>query len=361
MEAWMADELETVAVKSAETLLFKSPTIAHPSIAINDVTGALLFLDFPVSGGSDQPGWVRLLPGGLGSPVGTLVAAYHGLHPILQAGGLSNILGRITNAGYAVPPNTHEMGLLEPIQPRLRLLNLTMPDVSQLGSPVHNADIPIAAYHYPDLGVLARDTKTGDTGYVDLFDLTFHRVSESGAPPSNPESRVISSFYNTLEESGDPGSFTVPSDEFALDHVPLIGQEADNWCAAASCQMILGYYGITKTQQSIAEAMSIPADAANGGASLGNQVAAYKTLSDGRLQASSTETTLGADCVNELLAHRPVKNGIVQHAEVIAGWKASEYGPQYLIYDPLPKDQGGTHYQNPQIVYSLNFVFVRQM
>ena len=369
----MDDELlRTQARLAAETLLdFESPSLVGGGIDIYDPTGPLIFVDYLLEDIHGRLGWVRTMPDAAGSAVGPVVSAQTGKHPAVSA------LAQISPERVLGPS-------LRPIRQRARRQSfeafnkhLIPSDKGMSASPSpagflvraeltktlekvfgeHNRPT-LVCYHYPEIGLLGTDSQSGEQYVVDVADKRRFNLSESGNAVADSESRVPYSFLNSVTERGDPGQFDVPQDEFSISTFRLIGQEKDNWCAAASCQMILAHHGIEQSQASIAQAMRIPQDPNQGGAGLNGQVEAFRQLGP-TLTSTPDATPVGVECIGELVARRPVKNGIFQHAQVIAGWKRFGASIHYLIYDPLPVGMGAVKYQNPRIIHSINFITAR--
>jgi hypothetical protein len=217
-------------------------------------------------------------------------------------------------------------------------------------------ELRLTCYHYPEIGFEVVDKQTGKLGYVDLQDGRFFEVTESGPEQPNKETREPYSLYARIQESGNPGEFDAPQDEKTIPGMSLIPQTQCNWCTAASCQMILKFYGFELEQSALAAFMNIPRDCHNGGADLYAQRDALSHFSNGSLHPVIDTNPLGSECVTALVQNRPLKNGLYQHATVCAGWKKLDGVVQYLIYDPLPMNVGSIHYQNPYIIYSINFI-----
>ncbi len=344
------DELRKVARKAGEQLLFRQTTrVIGKGLPIYDILGTLLFVDYIVESDKMALGWVRTMPDGLGTPSGPFVSAELGRHPSASTGGPSEIFARFAKSQWKL--TTQSM--------RREYFKRPFVFCDELDSKRKEVEERprIVCYHYPALGVEIQTAK-GTLAYVDVSD--GKRVvaeSESGGTLVQ-QSRKPYSLLLLQGELGPPGEFSVPQDEFALNHCPQIGQEKDNWCAAAACQMILKFHGYNVPQERIASLMQIPADPQQGGApDLTIQTNAYIEASTRLLNARHDVTPTGAECIRELWEFkRPLKNAITGHAQTIAGWRDSEYGPQYLIRDPMPVGSGSIKYQNPAVICSRNFV-----
>jgi hypothetical protein len=179
---------------------------------------------------------------------------------------------------------------------------------------------------------------------------------EHGA--NNSEDRQAYSFLGAASEAGEPGPISAPSPTHHLAGC-LYGQEHDNWCAAASCEMLLAFYQIQRNQSEIATEMHIPADPDSGGADLQTQLTCYENMLPANLVAIKDENPLGQTCIDELVNGRPLKIGIFKHAQACFGWATSGSDVLYEIYDPMPLGSGKKKLQNPAVVWSQNHIYIR--
>ena len=121
--------------------------------------------------------------------------------------------------------------------------------------------------------------------------------------------------------------------------------------------MVLAFHNINIDQARIAQLMNIPEDPEQGGVGSNAQLPVYTQLSAGQLRIMPDNTPTVAECIAEIHAGRPLKSGRAQHARVFGGWCDTEYGVMYQVFDPYPVDQGKIGYENPKVIYSLNFVY----
>jgi hypothetical protein len=289
------------------------------------------------------------MPDAFGSQAGPLVAAQYGPHPALRALNDPEFQAKSLKGGLRIGSHL----------PQQRAKNPKVAEsIKKYGfdeDPINNPRL--ACYHYPEVGFEVIDEQTGNLGYLDTADGRFFPTTDSGPNEQNLETRKPYSLSARLSsESGHPGIFDAPQDECEVPRMELIPQERDNWCAAASVQMLLKHYGYDVPQTDIASFMKIPTNPSLGGADIYAQQDALRHFSNDKIRALIDNTPLGEECVKELLANRPLKNGLFQHATVCAGWKKMDGVVQYLIYDPLPVNKGTIRYQNPYIIYSLNFI-----
>lgn len=151
--------------------------------------------------------------------------------------------------------------------------------------------------------------------------------------------------------------------------VPLTlhGQETDDYCAVATGQMILEFWGYSFTQAQIAPAMGYHP----GGCSQDGQVAGYESLTTNALDATADGTADWSEAVAEINAGRPLKSGIPHHARACAGYhQYSLFGlftiQNLYIYDPwgqtipgLPHE-GAIYWERWDSITHTNWIYVRR-
>jgi hypothetical protein len=114
----------------------------------------------------------------------------------------------------------------------------------------------------------------------------------------------------------------------------LQGQEVDDYCAVATCQMILCYYRYYYTQNQIAPALGYNA----GSGCPSDQSPGYKSLTCNHLDAAFDSTPTFSEAKAQIDALHPFKSGITGHARACAGYSRNLLtGVNSLyIYDPWP-------------------------
>lgn len=316
-------------------------TVVGDPLNVFDAAGPLLFIDFQLRG-TEVFAWTRFFP----ALDGALVSVEHGLHPILK---------------YL---STHSAEQTEPIE----LVHLTkrplLPNIvearriqEKFGWEIQTLMFSrFYCYHYPNLAILRQDSK-GQAIFLDLDDGTGFPLSESGNGDTS-ESRAAYSFLAAASEGGAPGPINVPAPAHSIIG-ELYGQQRENWCAAAACEMILKFHQIDVSQEHIATDMHIPIDAQDGGAPIDNQIQTYREfLSPDRSVVVDTNPT-AQSCIDELAANRPLKIGIFKHAQACFGWIKSGDDVLYDIYDPMPIGEGVRKWQNPAVIWTQNHIYVR--
>lgn len=118
----------------------------------------------------------------------------------------------------------------------------------------------------------------------------------------------------------------------------LHGQQVDDYCAVATCQMILCYYRYYYTQDQIAPALGY----APGGCP-SDQSPGYKSLSCNHLDSSFDTLATWEKARDQINLLRPLKSGIQGHARACAGYSYTRWlfgggiaDKKLYIYDPWP-------------------------
>ena len=112
----------------------------------------------------------------------------------------------------------------------------------------------------------------------------------------------------------------------------LQGQQVDDYCAVATCQMVLCYYRYHYSQADIAPQLGYSA----GGGCPADQAAGYESLTGNHLDATYDTAPTFAKCRDQIKAKHPFKSGVPGHARACAGyfeWPALSSRRLY-IYDP---------------------------
>lgn len=114
----------------------------------------------------------------------------------------------------------------------------------------------------------------------------------------------------------------------------LHGQQRNDYCAVATCQMILCYYRYYYTQDQIAPALNYT----SGGGCPSDQSAGYEKLTCNHLDATYDSTPTFSEAMAQIDALHPFKSGISGHARACAGYQYSKLLSinNLYIYDPWP-------------------------
>ena len=119
----------------------------------------------------------------------------------------------------------------------------------------------------------------------------------------------------------------------------LHGQQVDDYCAVATCQMILCYYRYYYAQNDIAPALGYSA----GSGCPSDQSPGYKSLTCNHLDSSFDTSPTWEKARDQIDLLRPMKSGIPGHARACAGYSYTWWlfgggiqDKKLYIYDPWP-------------------------
>jgi len=224
----------------------------------------------------------------------------------------------------------------------------------------------LVCYSYPKLGLLCSKNNSIEKVVIDLGDFIIiptNAGANAGTPESiicwSPFDLITNATIGALNESWSIAIAALPEmpsgtsnltraiasaqasvEEKTLE-LKLHGQETSVYCAVATGQMLLEYYGIAKTQKEIATAMKTSST----GSENPDQLAAYRSLTGGTLDPLFDDKPSYEGAKSEIQQARPLKSGISGHARACAGYKVDN--DQWLyIYDPWPVGQGAIYYEN---------------
>jgi hypothetical protein len=153
----------------------------------------------------------------------------------------------------------------------------------------------------------------------------------------------------------------------------LHAQEVNNYCAVATCQMVLCYYRYDYTQDQIAPDLDYsPASGEDPGGCPADQSPGYKTLTCNHLDASFDTSPTWAKGRDEIEARHPFKSGVPGHARACAGHSSTVWLLTYAgitekklyIYDPWPWDAdlklgGAVYWEDWDSIEHTNYVTTR--
>lgn len=248
-------------------------------------------------------------------------------------------------------------------------------------------DVRVVSHSYPKLGILCRSRSDAAKFVIDLGDLSIIPLGYPGRQ-ENPESvtavwspydivvpPTIAHFRLLWERNmallpslpksveGLHGAVraaraSVVEEQIINPELVLVGQQTNRFCAAATAKMLLEHYGISRSQEEIADAMHIGV----GGAFPADQVSAIPVLADSRLLAELDVTTSFSEAQDEIRHNRPFKTGGPIHARACSGFKVEEGRRNWLyIYDPWPSNQGRIYYEAWEAQKNLNYMYVRPL
>jgi hypothetical protein len=145
----------------------------------------------------------------------------------------------------------------------------------------------------------------------------------------------------------------------------LHGQQVNDYCAVATCQMILCYYRYYYTQNNIAPSLNYTA----GSGCPANQGPGYESLSNNHLEATFDTSATWEEARNQIDALHPMKSGVPGHARACAGYSYDHWGiiggvfnKKLYIYDPWPwnadyKLAGTVYWEDWESVTHTNFIY----
>lgn len=146
----------------------------------------------------------------------------------------------------------------------------------------------------------------------------------------------------------------------------LHAQQKNDYCAVATCQMILCYYRYYYSQDAIAPALGY-----SGGGCPSDQSAGYESLSNNHIDATFDNSATWAEAKSQIDALHPMKSGISGHARACAGYSYTRWlfpysitNKKLLIYDPWPwntdyKVGGTVYWENWDAITHTNFVYTK--
>ncbi len=289
-----------------------------------------------------------------------------------------------TSGNTAFIPSVLSLGINPPLNIERKLEEARKIAEQNNLNPQANAEA-LVCYAYPKLGLQCYDSQ-GNKFVIDLGDYTIFPVSNE--PTDSPDfvsTYSPSIFVNKLtltlanaraigrdaankdrEDRLDGGknleqvvsSLHSQSTEITLKSFKLHPQETPVYCAVATAQMILEYYGFQYSQAEIAAAMKTGQD----GTTNDNQIKGYTSLGKGSLFAPPLDRTASfSEAQFEISQGRALKTGIPGHARACAGFKVEASGIKSLyIYDPWPPNQGTIYWEKWEATTHTNFIYVQR-
>ena len=350
-------------------------------IQIFDINGSILFFDFAVKKGTEILGYVRA--------------------------GADKVLG-FPRIAYEMGPRPWDFDVaVKKLTPRVRK---EYPNWKILGN-------KLVCYSYPKLGVMFEAVNERGEASRLIFDVADFSLIPEKPPRAPVEGAYAWSFYGSLTEDirktslkrfdqFDKWRLEVPESlrkeiraaRTLLGYVEKIkwpskrrgskqlqycthydyneprshhsfvlhAQQRNDYCAVATCQMILCYYRYYYSQDQIAPALGY----SPGSGCPSDQSPGYKQLSCKHLDATYDSSPTWEKARDQIDALHPLKSGISHHARACAGysyvwWLFGGITEKKLyIYDPWPWNSdyklGGTVYwEDWDLITHTNYVFTR--
>ncbi|MDH7556483.1 MAG: C39 family peptidase [Candidatus Methanosuratincola sp.] len=142
----------------------------------------------------------------------------------------------------------------------------------------------------------------------------------------------------------------------------LQGQQLDDYCAVATCQMVLCYYRYYYTQDQIAPKLNY----SSGSGCPPDQSSGYEQLTCDHLDATYDSSPTFSEAKAQIDALHPFKSGITGHARACAGYQSNMVtkADRLYIYDPWPWDAdyklaGSIAWEDWSSVTHTNYVFTK--
>ncbi|MEM4656790.1 MAG: hypothetical protein QXX77_00015 [Candidatus Methanosuratincola sp.] len=142
----------------------------------------------------------------------------------------------------------------------------------------------------------------------------------------------------------------------------LHGQQLDDYCAVATCQMVLCYYRYYYTQDQIAPKLNY----SSGSGCPPDQSAGYEQLTCNHLDATYDDSPTFSEAKAQIDALHPFKSGVTGHARACAGYQSNLLtgADRLYIYDPWPWDSdyklaGSIAWEDWNSITHTNYVFTK--
>ena len=142
----------------------------------------------------------------------------------------------------------------------------------------------------------------------------------------------------------------------------LHAQQKSDYCAVATCQMILCYYRYYYSQDDIAPSLGYSA----GSGCPSDQSAGYESLTNNHLDATYDSSPTWEKAKDQIDQLKPLKSGIPGHARAVAGYYKSNFGgtesKMVYVYDPWPWDAdltagGQVSWEDWDSITHTNFIY----
>ena len=146
----------------------------------------------------------------------------------------------------------------------------------------------------------------------------------------------------------------------------LHAQQVNDYCAVATCQMVLCYYRYYFTQDTIAPSLGYSA----GGGCPPDQSPGYETLTCKHIDAAFDSAPTWNKARTEIDGLHPFKSGVPGHARACAGYSSTTWifssitEKKLYIYDPWPwnadlKLGGAVYWEDWDSITHTNYVTTR--
>lgn len=357
---------------------WRSASLGKERVEIFDLNGAPLFYDYPVQKGRQVLGYVRA---GASKVLGPVAISYE-----------------IGERGWDIATSARKAAAL----------------VRKENAGAKIAGPKLVCYSYPKLGFLFELSREGGAPVRLVLDGPSLAVVPEQAPADGREGDSAWSFYASLDEEARKArlrrfnvgekarleagpallkkiqatqSIATLSSNIAVGVLKpvsktlqfcshylatearshhcfvLHAQQKSDYCAVATCQMILCYYRYYSSQDTIAPALGY----SSGGGCPTDQSPGYKSLTCNHLDATFDSAPTWQKARDQIDALHPLKSGIAGHARACAGYYKSAFlftSPQLYIYDPWPwnadyKAGGAVKWESWDSIAHTNYIYTQ--
>jgi len=348
-------------------------------IRIYDINGALLFLDYAIARGSDVFGYVRTAASQIvGAPVVAIEmgqrswdfdAAVRRLKPRVKKEFPGAKLSEPLLVCYSYP----KLGVMFTVEGESQARVIyDVADLSRISERPERTDSEgsfawsfYEAISNDDRRTRLRRFKAADDARLQIAsrlraDLVAARVLDSVA------SRVAVRFSRTTTKLLQFCSHYAYNAARGHHCFSLHGQQVNDYCAVATCQMILCYYRYYFTQDQIAPACGYTA----GNGCPADQSPGYESMSCNHIDASFDNAPTWQKARDQIDALHPFKSGVPGHARACAGYSRTVFTfggtteEKLYIYDPWPWNAnfavaGTVTWEDWDSITHTNYVYTR--
>lgn len=364
--------------------LSKGNLIKKP-LRVYDINGKPLFYDYTIKRGVKTLGTVRM---GASKILGTPAISYeigprywdfrsavNKLIPRVRQKYPERVIRRIRLICYSYP----KLGVMFEMIDRRRKLSRLIFDIAHLSLIPEIPPEPgmEGAYAWSFYNAIPDDTRKLKLKQYNQFNKWRLEIPEKKREMIRTERTLIRSKALAIREKWWPWKINVTKklqfcphynyNETRSHHCFVLhGQQKNDYCAVATCQMILCYYRYYYIQNDIAPALNYT----SGSGCPANQSAGYEKLTCNHLDATFDTSPKWEEARDQIKALHPLKSGIPGHARTCAGysyvwWIFGEVkDKKLLIYDPWPwnadyKLGGSVYWEDWNSITHTNFIYTK--
>jgi len=334
--------------------LWTGAQVATNPQKIFDIDGTLLFFDFDVKRGKQVLGTIRTAANKM---VGTAVLSFH-LGPKLwdEKTGRKKIAeiikkkfsGYVTKNQLLVCYSYPKIGLMVTIENKNNETKTLIFDIADYSLiPIQSKDNKYeGAYAWSYLGEMEEKKKKANISKFDERTKSIQKIFKDFRLTSKIRQREINKIFdisklkfkiNIVKELQFCTHYNY--NEPASHHCFVLhAQQVNDYCAVATCQMILCYYRYFYSQDDIAPALGY----SSGSGCPFDQSPGYESLSNNHIDSSYDTSPTWEKARDQIRLLQPLKSGIPGHARACAGYSyileifTGISDKQLYIYDPWP-------------------------